>query len=169
MTDSIWLWAPLMFALAFAAFFLARLTGRLLDVTRAQARMRSQNERMLGLIHQLVELENQKLLVEQELSEIVEREPVELAPWHRRVKQIVAGLPPLVVEEMRRFGLALPPEQAQMVPPAPRMPQFYATHQGRVLPVRDPRESMGPPPSSARSNGSVTQLDNWTGKARAQR
>ena len=123
---SIWLALAIGTGVAFFAFTAAKVTGRVLDMTRAQARMRSQNERLFGLFHQLIDLENSKLLVEQEIAQIVEAGELDIQTWHQRVQAIRGGLPVLVVDLMKRFGLAPPPpESAQMLPPAaPRLPSF---------------------------------------------
>ena len=131
-----------------AGYLMVHVVVKATDGSRIKARFRNQNERVLGLVHQLVDLNNDKALLEAELAHILEKEPVDRALWIARMRELADTVPPVVLAQLRRFGLAEPPpEQAS---------------------VEIPRLETGTVPSSpeqpAREN--VVAIDAWTGRSR---
>jgi hypothetical protein len=119
---------------------------RVADGGRVSLRFQRQNERVVSKIHQIVQTKNELMMLEAELAEMLEREPVDRARWFAQLKAVADSLPPVFLSQLRRWGLAEPPPE--VVEPAPLK---------SVRPL--------PPPEQ---QGQVIEIDAWTGKTRSQ-
>lgn len=100
-----------------AGYLVAAGVAKMTDGSKAKLRFRNQNERVLSLIHQLVDNQNERALIETEIAHILEKEPVDRALWIARIQETAAAIPPIVMQQLQRFGLAVPPPEG---PPAPK-------------------------------------------------
>jgi hypothetical protein len=141
--------ALLAFLFGCTGFMVMLLAHRLIKAAHVRVQYRHVNERVLTIIHQLVNNKNEGMLLEHELATLLSEMPVDRARWIVQMKAIADSVPPLVLQQMQRFGLAeLPPE----APPTP---------------VRAPASaSVEPPPAADEPGASVTPIDAWTGRER---
>lgn len=91
-------------------FLVALALHRALVAVAPRTRWRRQSARIEALVIELVRLQHDVLLCEQELAELVDRCPSpERQRFAERVRDIAHSLAPLLLEQLRRFGLVAPP------------------------------------------------------------
>ena len=99
---------PFLFgALGFSALWLC---SRILTSPGFRRRFSRRNEQLVEAIQRLVRAKNDVLLIELEVAELTEAlEPEERQRWARDAVALAASVPPPVMAQIRRFGLAEPP------------------------------------------------------------
>lgn len=111
---------------------------RLARVAHVRVQFRQANESLVAKVQELVRVKNEVVLLELEVVELVEKiTPQDRARWVVQCRELAHALPPMVLEQARRFGLTAPP------------PEIIAEHN-----VTDTEPA------------TVTSIDAWTGKTR---
>ena len=140
-------WEVLLSMMFGAIGFLIVLLGqRLFSASHVRVQFRGNNERILVIIHQIVNSKNEQMLLEHELATLLAEQPVDRARWIVQMKAIADSVPPLVLQQMSRFGLAELPDEA----PALSSPTV------RVTELEEDEEIPA----------TVTSIDAWTGRER---
>ena len=104
----------------FCCWYLVQRAGSL---AYRHARFARYNERLLSRLHELVHLHNEVMLCEQAIAQLVEDAPaVEHARFARRMVELAGAIPPLVLAQVWRFGLADPPPAVPVPVPEPGPP-----------------------------------------------
>ena len=106
----------LAFALGGLGFLITMLGHKLVTQAHVSLQHRAANDRVLQLVHQLVNSKNEQLLLEHELEEALQTMPIDRALWVKQMQDIANALPPLVLQQMQRFGLAMPPPELPALP-----------------------------------------------------
>ena len=133
---------PAVFAALF--FVLIELGKRLVLAAHVRQQFRDANDQVIEKIQALVRAHNEVLMLELEITELIEKvQPVERARWVIRMKELADSVPPAVLLQIRRFGLAEPP-----------LPLAASPQEGRL------------PESSVTGTSKVTSIDAWTGKTK---
>lgn len=78
------------------------------------------NEDLVVKMQELVRAKNEVLLLELDITELVEKAgPLERARWIQRMRELAHALPPMVLQQVRRWNLAEPPPEPPEQEPAP--------------------------------------------------
>jgi hypothetical protein len=107
----------------FCCWWLCKVVG---SYAHRRLRWRRLNDQLLLLLHDLVSLHNAVLLTEQRIAELVEGAPgPEVRRFAKRMVELAGALSPLVLAQIRRFGLVAPPPSE---PPKAAEPIIDAEH-----------------------------------------
>jgi hypothetical protein len=115
-----WLNFILPFLFGMLGFLVCMLGKRLAKGAVIKEQHRRANDRVMELIHSLARAKNDVMLIEMEIQEALETLPVDRARWLVEMRQLAHSVPPLVLAQIKRFGLwEPPPDLAGTVSPNP--------------------------------------------------
>lgn len=94
-------------------FLVMEISKRVVRAAHVKEQHRRANDRLVLLIHDLVRLKNEVLLTEVEIQEVMETLPIDKARWAVEMKQLADTVPPMVLAQIKRFGLYEPPAEIE--------------------------------------------------------
>ena len=122
------------------AYFVTAALHRVLTTPSRKRQYAEANERFIAKVHELVRAKNEIAIIELELAELAESAPFDRARWIVHLRDLAGGIPPLVLEQARRFGLAEPPPDATneeaLTMRAPSMPP--TSEYAQIVPQANP-------------------------------
>lgn len=118
-TEYDWMNFILPFLFGALAFMLMELGKRLVRGAVVKEQHRQANDKLLALIHDLVRTKNEVVIIEVAIQEVLETMPVDRARWFLEMRQLAHSVPPLVLAQVKRFGLYEPPPEIAPPPPQP--------------------------------------------------
>ena len=100
---------------------LVLLGRKLIDAPPLRRQFDNENEKLVMKMQELVRAQNEVLLLELDVTELVEKAtPAERTRWVVRMRELAHALPPMVLAQAHRFGLAEPPPLVGEVGPSHR-------------------------------------------------
>jgi hypothetical protein len=144
-TEYDWLNFVLPFAFGAVGFLVALLGSRMTRSAKRRVQFTNANDKLMGAIHDLVRLKSEVVVCEMEIQEHLDTMPIDRARWVNEMRQIAHSIPPLVLLQLKRFGLAEPPPELE-----------HATQQSAML---------APADVSAAQPGHSAEVIPWTGRA----
>lgn len=118
------------------------LVRRLIIAGSRRYQFTKSNEKLVMLFQEHARIANEKLIIEQQIAQCLEDEPVNRREWYISLQEQMHAMPAMVMTQIERFGLAKPP---------PEDP---------VIEVTETTLS-----ADEEAFASVTTMDGWTGRA----